>query len=125
MFKPGRSAQGRQPRDGYPALAAYLAEDADGETLVFRKFAVLTVRKLLHLESQLIDLEQQQRNLDIEAAGSQDHELRISLRSWSNLVDQAPKRSQERIRLELAEKIDFTLDRYRKCVNSAERRTRS
>ncbi|RYP21279.1 hypothetical protein DL765_002328 [Monosporascus sp. GIB2] len=54
-------------RDGYPALAAWIGKDPDNETFVFRKFDRLSARNLLHLQCQLIQLEDEIDELDDEA----------------------------------------------------------
>ncbi|KAJ5965584.1 hypothetical protein N7481_012298 [Penicillium waksmanii] len=54
-------------RDGYPTLASWIGRDPDGETLVFRRFRRLSARNLLHLQSGLIQLEQEIDELDEEA----------------------------------------------------------
>ena len=48
-----------QLRDGYPALAKWIARDPDNETLIFRRFDRLAARNILHLQAQLIALEKQ------------------------------------------------------------------
>ena len=110
--------KGCQPKlfrhqDGYPAIADFISSDADGETFVFRKFANLSARRLLHLESELVELEDQQRALDEKAASSTDPTLRLSLRSWSALTRSARTRPEERERFELARQIDVKLQQYR------------
>lgn len=56
--------------DGYPALATFIARDPDGETFIFRKFAGLTARRLLQLESELIELEDKPRSQSRNERGS-------------------------------------------------------
>lgn len=68
--------------DGYPALSRWIGRDPDGETLVFRRFGKLSARNLLHLQSQLIQLEQKIDNLDDEARGSTDLDARQASRRW-------------------------------------------
>lgn len=63
-------------RDGYPALAAWIGRDPDNETFVFRKFDRLSVRNLLHLKCQLIQLEDEIDKLDDEARKSSDLDTR-------------------------------------------------
>lgn len=59
-------------RDGYPALASWVARDPDSESFVFRKFICLGARNILHLQSQLISLEKEIDDLDAEARQSGD-----------------------------------------------------
>jgi hypothetical protein len=44
-------------RDGYPALADFIAQDPDHETFVFRRFKGLSARNILNLQGELIALE--------------------------------------------------------------------
>lgn len=107
--------------DGYPAVADFIAKDPDGETYLFRRFANLTARKLLHQESALIELERRQDELDRKAAVSTDPDLRSSMRSWITLEKNAKTRPEEKERLELANEIDIQLTRYRELFAHKER----
>ena len=49
-----------RPLDGYPSLAADIANDPDRTSLVFRRFDKLAVRNLLYLQSELAELEAMQ-----------------------------------------------------------------
>ena len=53
-------------RDGFPAVADWIARDPDNETFIFRRFDELSVRNLLNLQSELIELETRLRALDEE-----------------------------------------------------------
>jgi len=98
-------------RDGYPALAAYIARDPDNETFVFRKFDRLSARNLLHMQSQLTELEREIDALDEAARQSFDMEAKQSSRRWESLIRHACDdcRPEEKKRLqkflELQEKI--------------------
>lgn len=101
-------------RDGYPALAAWIARDPDSETFVFRKFDRLAARNILQLQARLIALERDIDNQDEEARRSADSEVRRSLRRWETLQKNAadPTRSQERKRLEKLEEMKALLKEY-------------
>lgn len=103
-------------RDGYPALAAWVGRDPDGETLVFRKFSRLSVRNLLHLQSQIIQLEHELDELDDEARRSSDLDARQASRRWETLQELArdPTRS-EKARLDKAGEIAAKIKEYRAC----------
>ncbi|KAH7080210.1 hypothetical protein BKA63DRAFT_238185 [Paraphoma chrysanthemicola] len=76
-------------RDGYPALANWIARDPDNETLIFRKFARLAARNLLYLQARLTSLESEIDRLDGEAWQSADFEARQSSRRWETLIQHA------------------------------------
>lgn len=76
-------------RDGYPALAAWIARDPDNEAFVFRKFGRLGARNILHLQSQLIAIEHEIDQLDEEARRSHDLDVRQSSRRWETLIEHA------------------------------------
>jgi uncharacterized protein DUF6594 len=101
-------------RDGYPALAAWIARDPDNEAFVFRKFNRLGARNLLHKQSQLIALEHEIDKLDDEARRQTDFEARQSSRRWETLVQRAKDGMElEGRRLEKAEELETKLIEYR------------
>lgn len=73
-------------RDGYPALAAWVARDPDRETFVCRKFSWLAARNILHLQAELIALEHEIKQQDEEARRSADFQTRQSSRRWETLL---------------------------------------
>jgi len=78
---------------GYPRFAAFIANDEDRSTTIFRRFQRLSSRNLLYLESELAYLEAEQDRLDQESRKS--HELTLSMKSWNLLCLQAtPPREQ-------------------------------
>jgi hypothetical protein len=103
-------------RDGYPALANWIARDPDSETYVFRKFSRLGARNLLHLQSHLITLEYEIDQLDDEARRSDDYEARQSSRRWETLTKHAEdSKRPEKERLEKAKELEIKLKEYCKC----------
>jgi hypothetical protein len=74
-------------RDGYSALAAWLACYSDNETLIFRQFSNLASRNILHLQAQVVALEE--GILDADAAARRhdavDGVLVSSMR-WETLM---------------------------------------
>lgn len=102
-------------RDGYPALATWVAGDPDGETLVFRRFRRLSARNLLHLQSQLVQLEQEIDELDMQARTSADLDARQASRRWETFTQLAadPDRP-ERVRMEKVNELSVKMKEYGK-----------
>ena len=104
--------------DGYPIVAEFTASDPDHESFIFRRFNTLTARRLLYLQSELLDLERQQAALDRAVACSEDHELHSSLRTWEKFSSNSKRRDEEKKRKELADEIDLKLEKYRRLKTS-------
>ena len=99
-------------REGYTSLAAWMTLDPDNEALIFRKFDYLSARRTLHLQSQLLELEDRLRELD--ASVSQDVESKKSLRKHEVFVERAKSGSGPgHERMELLDRIHQKLDEYR------------
>jgi len=100
--------------DGLPGLADFIVQDLDSETLVFRRFRALAARNCLHLQGELISLEDQLLKLEDEAAASEDVDTLMSMRSWSHhdKQRQTAGRAFEKRRQDLAETIDVKLKAY-------------
>lgn len=95
-------------RNGYPALAAWIAGDPDNETFIYRKFNRLAARNLLVLQCQLIELEAELDRYDQEAG------YRQSQIHWENFAENAEKPgSAESKMTEVHEKIQKKLEQYR------------
>lgn len=77
-----------RPR-GYKAAAAWVANDPDGETFLFRKFGVLAARNLLYMQAELLALEAEIQELDTSMELSRDIETDDILRTWEALQEQA------------------------------------
>ena len=108
-------------RDGYSALAAWIAHDPDNESYVFRKFDRLSARNLLYLQSQLIALEGTLDRLDEEIQETQDMELRLSAQRWETFVENAENPGRpERRRMELAKLLQEKIKEYRKSTTILE-----
>jgi hypothetical protein len=81
----------RQYPKGYPRFAAFIANDEDKSTTIYRRFERLAARNILFLESELAELEYKQDRLDyeifLEAELSRD--IALSSVSWEELQSQA------------------------------------
>jgi hypothetical protein len=99
-------------RDGYPALAKWMAYDPDSESLIFRKFDQLAVRNMLHLQSQCLDLEAELECFDNEARGSEI----LSLSRHETFVGNAKVSTNEReqLRMKFMDALDDKMKKYRK-----------
>ena len=76
-------------RDGYPALARWIAQDPDDDPLVFRKFARLSARGLLHLQARLVEVEAELDALDEEARSAKSMDVQEALQCWETLSENA------------------------------------
>jgi hypothetical protein len=102
-----------QVRDGYPALASWIARDPDHETFIFRRFGKLAARNLLHLQARLIALEHEVDQLDDEARKSSDFEAKQSSRRWETLMKHACDANRpENTRVEKLEQLRNLLREY-------------
>ncbi|KAF2652005.1 hypothetical protein K491DRAFT_781433 [Lophiostoma macrostomum CBS 122681] len=100
-------------RDGYPALAAWIARDPDSETFVFRKFDRLGARNILHLQSKLIALEHDIDQLDEQARQSKDFASQQSSRRWETLMERSQDSTRpEKERVEKLEELQGLLKNY-------------
>ncbi|KAF2820692.1 hypothetical protein CC86DRAFT_304555 [Ophiobolus disseminans] len=100
-------------RDGYPALAGWIARDPDNETYVFRKFGRLAARNILHLQARLVAIEHDIDKLDESARKSADMEERQSSRRWETLMKHArdAKRPEQK-RVEKLDELKMLLREY-------------
>jgi hypothetical protein len=106
-----------QLRDGYPALASWIARDPDHETLIFRRFGKLAARNVLHLQARLIALEYDIDQLDEDARRSADLEARQSSRRWETLMRyEKDTHRPEKTRIEKLDQLNKLLREY--CMSS-------
>jgi hypothetical protein len=111
-------------RDGYPALAGWIARDPDHETLIFRRFGKLAARNVLHLQARLVALEHEIDRLDEQARQSLDLEARQSSRRWESLMKYEKDASRpEKTRIERLERLNKLLREY--CMSNNILRHRS
>jgi hypothetical protein len=75
-------------REGFAAVAEWIALDPDNETFVFQKFDTLAARNLLYMQARILSLEQQFDALDTGVTESNDMSLKDAARSWEELVKQ-------------------------------------
>ena len=100
-------------REGYTSLAAWMTVDLDRESLIFRKFDYLSARHTLHLQSRLMELEDQLEDLDALARKGSD-DAKKSLRKHENFELQSKiKNSLDEKRMTLLDDIHEKLTEYR------------
>lgn len=92
-------------RDGYPALAKWIAQDPDDDPLVCRKFARLSARNPLHLQARLVDIEAELDTLDEKARNAKSLDVQEALQCWETLHENAKVDSsiEKRLVLKLEE----------------------
>lgn len=99
-------------REGYNSLAAWMVLDPDKEALIFRKFDYLSARRTLHLQSQVLELEEQLQDLDAEA--SKNVESKKSLKEHETFEERSRSGiSTDKQRMELLDEIHSKLTDYR------------
>ncbi|KAJ8106301.1 hypothetical protein OPT61_g9625 [Boeremia exigua] len=112
-----KQADERSFLPGYPSLAAFIASDPDGTTAIFKRFNRLAARHLLHLQSQLAELQAEQDALDREdALGSL--EVKQHSRNWADFTKAAAYDPRQKRRKELCDEIGLVLKSYREALLS-------
>ncbi|KAI2616358.1 hypothetical protein GGR54DRAFT_243778 [Hypoxylon sp. NC1633] len=77
---------------GYAQWASWIASDADNETFVFRKFDGLSAVNLLYLQSEMLEIEAELKQMNRDATGSPNMRLLDATRTWESLVEQCKER---------------------------------
>lgn len=106
-------------RDGYPALADWMARDPDGETFIFRRFDSLAARNLLHLQAEIFAMKRNITELD-SAARLQDSTYGAWLSSmrWETLMEHSKDENRpEYRRVEMMKRLRVLMRDY--CRYSA------
>ncbi|KAI0810176.1 hypothetical protein GGR55DRAFT_695381 [Xylaria sp. FL0064] len=73
---------------GYAQWASWIASDSDSEPFIFRKFDELAALNLLYLQSEMLSIEAQLRQLDQEDVRQPDIDSINATRQWEVLVAQ-------------------------------------
>ncbi|KAF2855314.1 hypothetical protein T440DRAFT_464591 [Plenodomus tracheiphilus IPT5] len=102
---------------GYPALAAWMAQDPENESLIFRRFNGLAARTLLHLQAQLIALESEITQQDDAAYHSREEKAHQASRNWEVLVECGSDSNRQEIkRLERLKESKEVLKEYYEII---------
>ncbi|KAI9695829.1 MAG: hypothetical protein M1820_008384 [Bogoriella megaspora] len=107
------STKRREYIRGFPSLADFVASDGDRTTMIYKRFDRLAARTLLHLQSELAELQARQDAYDEEDRRAGDMDCKQTLRNWvafKKRVETDPSR------FELAEEIQTKMEKYRKTL---------
>lgn len=78
--------------EGYPSFAQFIARD--GDAAIYRKYAHLSARNLLYLQSEIHELEEQLQQLDREDAKDIDDEnAQKAAREWAHYANHGNRRA--------------------------------
>ena len=99
-------------RDGYPSAAAWIAQDADGEAFIFRRFSRLGARNLLYLQAEVIVLERQLDGFDQATHDSFDMQLKSTARDWEAFEDSRARSAEVEERMRLVLRLRARLKEY-------------
>lgn len=109
-FELGPPGQSRPMLEGYPSFAQFIAQDKDAA--IYRKYAHLSARNLLYLQSELYELEGELQQLDREDAKDVSNEdAQKAARMWKHYSD--PGNGRARQHVELQNKIKTKVKEYR------------
>ncbi|MCJ1245211.1 hypothetical protein MMC30_002412 [Trapelia coarctata] len=110
------AAHEKEYANGFPLVAAFIAEDKDKTSTVYRRFDRLAARNLLYLQSRLIQLEAKQDRYDAEDLQDGDLEAKRAATSWEDFEASSTVREREKWRMETAEAIQKTLKEYHEAL---------
>jgi hypothetical protein len=101
---------------GYPYLAAFITSDRDRTTLIYKRFDELAARNLLYLQSELAELQAQQRTFDQEDLNA-DQETKRCSRNYSVFAKAvADGDTKQKQRWDLMLQIRQTMKDYREAL---------
>jgi hypothetical protein len=96
---------------GYPSLAEFIASDPDQTSAIFKRFRRLAARNLLHLQSELAELQAKQDNLD-ELQRHEKGTTKQYSRNWPEFCEVSLYDHKQKERKEVAEAIRVTMKEY-------------
>jgi hypothetical protein len=109
-----------EPLLGYPSLANFIASDRDRTTLIYNRYDELAARNLLYLQSELAELQAQQRRFDHEDIRA-DLPTKQCARNFSNFKDAGSDTASnvhQKERWALMLQIRATMKEYRDALQS-------
>lgn len=105
-----------QRLSGYPSLAHFIASDRDRTTLIYKRYDELAARNLLYLQSELAELEKNQRKFDQQdlTADMPTKQCARNFTDFQKAVQANDARQKERWKL--VKRIRETLKEYREAL---------
>lgn len=102
---------------GFPSLANFIASDRDRTTFIYRQFDELAARNLLYLQSELAELQTEQRKYDEEDAHT-DLDTKQCARNYAEFEKQSVKggNANQMKRRELMLRVRQTMKGYREVL---------
>ena len=104
--------------NGFPGAASFIACDPDHSFAIYKAFHSLAARNLLHLEAELLELQQENNNLD-KLLGLRNPDTLECFRSWKTLMDSDDPKQEERRKLNRT--IQVKIKEYRKYKHHPKR----
>lgn len=107
-----------RPLRGFSSLAAFMSQNSNSESFVFKRFDRLAARNLLYLQAELASLQDKLDNLDrADAKPPYDLEVRKCARSWEDFEASKDSSSKQHERWILMHRTRATLREYRKYIS--------
>ena len=109
--------------NGYPSLAAFIFQDRDKSTAIYRRFDRLSARNLLYLQSELVELETKQDEYDAEDLEDNGMEAKQCARCWSTFAQKAAQggREREKERMAVVKKVRETIKNTVRNIRSSQK----
>lgn len=101
---------------GFPSLANFIASDRDRTTLIYKRYDELAARNLLYLQSELAELESEQRKFDEQDFVS-DMPTKQCARNFGEFQEAVQANdARQKERWDLVKQIRETLKEYREAL---------
>ncbi|KZL73222.1 hypothetical protein CT0861_10886, partial [Colletotrichum tofieldiae] len=105
------------PMIGYPSFSSFVSSDP--ELFIFRSFRGLSSRNLLHLQSALLEIENELEKLDEEEVdrAQTDMNVRMSIQCWEVLSSRAKDgEERESTRMDLVRRLQEATKEYQDAL---------
>lgn len=105
------------PKEGFAAVAEWIASDPDHEAFIYRKFNGISSRNLLYLQCEILFIESELQELDQRVSQSEDMTMKDMARAWEELVKHGAAGAREaKLQMELITKLREKIKAYRKLT---------
>ncbi|KAI9807353.1 MAG: hypothetical protein M1833_000096 [Piccolia ochrophora] len=109
------NATSKEYLDGYPDFAAYVASDK--ELAIYHRFARLSTRNLLYLQSELLVLQARLEEIDeYEQGQDEDMDVMQAARCWETFAEKATENTRDGEKMKLVLQIRKLIKEYHKAV---------